>query len=155
MSTDRPHACNLRHGRVSLAGGIYHVIFRTYRSEPFFRTLRLGRIVVDGLRWQDAAARTTTLAFVVMPDHVHWLFALGRCASLPNVMCGVKGFTARRINAAIGGGRGRVWQRGFFDHAVRRDEDVRTIARYIVSNPLRAGIVSSLGDYALWDACWI
>jgi hypothetical protein len=51
--------------------------------------------------------------------------------------------------------RGRVWQDGFFDHAVRRDEDVRTIARYIVSNPLRAGLVSNLGDYALWDACWI
>jgi len=29
------------------------------------------------------------------------------------------------------------------------------IARYIVANPLRAGLVSRVGDYPLWDACWL
>jgi putative transposase len=29
------------------------------------------------------------------------------------------------------------------------------IARYIVANPLRAGLVAKVGDYALWDACWL
>jgi putative transposase len=155
MSTERPHGRNLRAGRVSLPGNAYHVIFRTFRGRPFFADLRLGRIVVDGLRWQDEARRTSTLAFVVMPDHVHWLLVLGACVTLPGVMSAVKGSTAWRINSARGAIAERVWQAGYFDHAVRRDEEVRMIARYIVANPLRAGLVSKVGDYALWDACWL
>jgi REP element-mobilizing transposase RayT len=155
MSTDRAHARNLRRGRVSMAGGAYHVIFSTHGARPLFRDLYLGRIVVDGMRWQDANRRTSTLAFVVMPDHVHWLFTLGHAVALADVMSRLKGFTARRINASTGCAGIKVWQAGFFDHAVRHDEDLRAIARYIVANPLRAGIVTSLGDYALWDACWV
>ena len=155
MSTDGPHARNLRGGRISMARGAYHIIFRTYGQRPLFRDLHLGRIVVAGMRWQDETRRTSTLAFVVMPDHVHWLFTLGPDATLPDVMSRLKGFTARRINASIGCTGSQVWQAGFFDHAVRRDEDLRAIARYIVANPLRAGIVTSLGDYALWDARWV
>jgi REP element-mobilizing transposase RayT len=138
-----------------MAGGAYHVIFRTHGRRPLFRDLQLGRIVVTGMRWQDEARRTSTLAFVVMPDHVHWLFTLGPDASLAGVMSRMKGFTARRINASIGRAGSKVWQVGFFDHAVRRDEDLQAIARYIVANPLRAEIATSLGDYALWDACWV
>jgi REP element-mobilizing transposase RayT len=120
-----------------------------------FDDLRLGRIVVDGLRRQDEARGASTLAFVVMPDHVHWLFVLGACVTLPGVVSAVKGTTAWRINSARGAIGERVWQGGYFDHAVRRDEEALTIARYIVANPLRAGLVATVGDYALWDACWL
>jgi hypothetical protein len=29
------------------------------------------------------------------------------------------------------------------------------MARYVVANPLRAGLVKRLGDYPLWDAIWL
>jgi len=29
------------------------------------------------------------------------------------------------------------------------------MARYIVANPLRAGLVERIGDYPLWDATWL
>jgi hypothetical protein len=29
------------------------------------------------------------------------------------------------------------------------------LARYIVANPLRAGLVEHLGDYPHWDAVWL
>ena len=45
--------------------------------------------------------------------------------------------------------------RGLHDHAVRSDEDFRALARYVVANPLRAGLVSQIGDYPLWDAAWL
>jgi putative transposase len=60
----------------------------------------------------------------------------------------MKIFSARRI------GR-RIWQTGFHDHALRADEDVVRVARYIVANPLRAGLVSSPGEYPHWDAVWV
>jgi putative transposase len=48
-----------------------------------------------------------------------------------------------------------VWQTAYHDRAIRQEEDLEGIARYIVANPLRAGIVSSVRDYALWDAKWL
>jgi REP element-mobilizing transposase RayT len=155
MRNDAPHARNLRRGRVSAPGNTYHVIFRTHDRAPLLGDLRRGRMVVDALRWQDEACRTSTLAFVVMPDHVHWLFTLSAHDSLPTVVSSVKGFAAWRINAGRHATGERVWQAGYFDHAVRTEEDVRAIARYIVGNPLRAGLVTTLADYPLWDACWL
>lgn len=49
----------------------------------------------------------------------------------------------------------RIWQNGFFDHGVRCDVDLRTIARYIIANPLRAGLCEHMGEYPWWDAEWL
>jgi len=48
-----------------------------------------------------------------------------------------------------------VWQPGFHDHALRKEEDVRAVARYVVANPLRAGLVQRIGDYPHWNAIWL
>ncbi len=34
-----------------------------------------------------------------------------------------------------------VWQRGFYDHIVRRQEALADIQRYILANPVHAGLV--------------
>ncbi|GBH14379.1 REP element-mobilizing transposase RayT [Pseudomonas syringae pv. actinidiae] len=38
---------------------------------------------------------------------------------------------------------------------MRNEQDMAGLARYIVANPLRAGLVKKLGDYPLWDAIWV
>jgi putative transposase len=48
-----------------------------------------------------------------------------------------------------------VWQRGFHDHALRKEEDIVSVARYIVANPVRDGLVRRIGDYPHWDAVWL
>lgn len=53
------------------------------------------------------------------------------------------------------GRKGAVWQEGYHDHAVRSEEDLRKLARYVVANPVRAGLVERLGNYSLRDACWL
>ena len=101
------------------------------------------------LHCEEQRGHAVTMAFVVMPDHLHWLVQLIGNSSV----CVVKSFSARIINAA--GSRGTVWQRGFYDRAIRKDDDLVAIARYIIANPLRAGIVDSVGRYPLWDAIWL
>ena len=48
-----------------------------------------------------------------------------------------------------------LWQAGFHDRALRAEVDVRAAARYLVANPLRAGLVVSVGDYPYWNAIWL
>lgn len=88
------------------------------------------------------------LAFVIMPDHMHWLMQLGGGHTLINCNQTDEGIIFLRASK-------RLWQEGFYDHALRRGEDAAEIARYIVTNPLRAGLVERLGDYPHWDAIWL
>ncbi len=141
----------LRKGRVSLPGYVYSVTTVTERRLSIFSDWRVGRLVVHEI---SRAPGADTLAFVVMPDHVHWLFALTGSVSLARLVGGFKGRSAHAVNAALGRS-GRLWQPGFHDHAIRADEDARRIARYIIANPLRARLVERVGDYPLWDATWL
>ncbi len=103
---------------------------------------------------QAVAGHAATLTYVIMPDHFHWLMQLTGRRSLGTCVNAVKSGSARNINR-LRGYTGQVWQKGYYDRAIRYDEDVVSVARYIVANPLRAGLVSSLRRYALWDAVWI
>jgi REP element-mobilizing transposase RayT len=90
-----------------------------------------------------------------MPDHIHWLLVLGDKGPLKKLMRSFKSYTARVLNGYLQRTGTRLWQPGYHDHAVRREENVGKLARYIVSNPLRGGLVDEIGQYPLWDAVWL
>ncbi len=88
-----------------------------------------------------------------MPDHLHWIAHL-QASSLEQLMQRVKSRSAKSVNSYLGT-TGQVWQKGYHDRAIRSDEDIQQLARYVVANPLRAGLVRRVGDYPLWDAIWL
>ncbi len=149
----RPDGYRLFKGRRSEIGRIYSVTVVTEHRRRVFDDFHLGRLVVEQLRAQHDADLTRTLAWVVMPDHLHWLFQLRKC-SLDEALCRLKSRSGRNINLHLSN-RGRLWQKGYFEQAVRREENLKAIARYIILNPVRAGLVQRVGDYPLWDAAWL
>jgi putative transposase len=146
-----PHGKNLRKGRFSQPGGIYLITFVTVLRETLFTDLLSARLVIKSLMKSKGAE---TLCFVVMPDHVHWLLQLRPHGELAPVISGVKASSARQINRHLGHS-GPIWQTGYHAHALRREENIREAARYIVANPLRAGLVKSVSQYPHWDAKWL
>ncbi|MDH4074268.1 MAG: transposase [Gammaproteobacteria bacterium] len=144
----------MRVGRFSAVNHVYHVTTCTRDRKPYFRDFIAARAVIHEIRYGDSAGRSETLAFVLMPDHVHWLVRISGTASLSKIVNLMKSFSARRINH-LRGRRSPVWQRGFHDHGIRTGEDLAATARYIVANPLRAGLVERAGDYPHWDAIWL
>jgi len=147
------HGCRLRKGRVSELDRIYLLTTVLYQRQPIFSDWRLGRLLVEQLRSAEEASLVTSLAWVVMPDHLHWLAQL-QAGNLAGLMNRIKSRSSRTINLARCQ-QGRLWQRGYYDRALRKDEDLKGAARYIINNPLRAGLVMRVGDYPLWDAIWI
>jgi REP element-mobilizing transposase RayT len=89
-----------------------------------------------------------------MPDHLHVMASLEGSHSLSSAVHRLKSATARAANCALGR-TGRLWARAFHDRALRRDENVLAVARYIIANPVRAGLVRRAGDYPFWDAAWL
>lgn len=138
---------NLRLGRFSQPGMAYHITTVTLHREPYFASLANGRKVVQELMALQTDGLAQTLCYVLMPDHLHWLMVLQR-GTLAGAVRLLKGRSARAMGHA-------VWQPNYHDHAVRQDENMRKMARYIVANPLTANLVERLGDYSLWDAVWL
>ncbi|MFU2330430.1 REP-associated tyrosine transposase [Pseudomonas sp. NFX98] len=145
--------CRLRKGRHSQPGSIYLLTVITHDRRPAFADWRSARLLVEQLRAADETEIATSMAWVVMPDHLHWLLQLQR-GSLAELVCRIKSRSSRSINL-MRGEQGRLWQRGYYDRALRKDEDLKAAACYIIMNPLRAGLVERVGDYPLWDAIWV
>ena len=152
MNSKKPHASNLRLGRVSESGRIYLITCATIQRQPVFSKWRCGRILVQVLRNEKSHAKT--LAFVVMPDHLHWLMQLNDGSTLETIMRTVKSVSCFQINRLLRRS-GSIWQRGYHDRALRKEDDIVSTARYIVANPLRASLVQHIGSYPLWDAIWL
>ena len=154
MPVVKPGQAALRLGRTSLPHHVYHVTVVTRRRqryfEPFAAACMAARTFTDGKSVGDARL----LAWVLMPDHAHWLLQLGDRDPLQMVIGRMKARSARAVNRLRGEKR-PVWASAYHDHAIRDDEDLRGVARYIVANPLRAGLVKSVADYPFWDAVWL
>jgi putative transposase len=136
----------LRLGRASVCGQTYHVTVTTRNRDRVFDDFWNARTAMMSLKQSDHANLTSTLALVVMPDHFHWLFEL-RNDTLSRVVARVKAAVTRQLKPDKA-----IWQSGFHDHALRREEDVTRISDYIVHNPVRAGLVSDIGEYPHWYA---
>ncbi len=95
-----------------------------------------------------------SLAWVVMPDHLHWLVQLKGDVKLATVMKQLKGASSFNINQQLQQ-KGKIWQQGYYEHQIRHDESLQRTARYIVANPLRAGLVTQIQYYSHWDAIWL
>ncbi len=116
---DLPASKRLRIGRYNESNRIYLLTSNTLDREPIFQDFKLGRLVVQQFRIAQNQGLATSLAWVVMPDHFHWLISLEK-GSLCDLMRQVKSKSTRIING-VAGRQGRLWQPGFHDHAVRRE----------------------------------
>ncbi|MGV8894745.1 MAG: REP-associated tyrosine transposase [Burkholderiaceae bacterium] len=146
---------NLRKGRFSEHGRIYFITtVLADREKYYFRNFACARFAMAEMRVLHDNGVVNSLAWVIMPDHVHWLFQLEESLSLPSVIKRFKARSAHSVNRHLNR-QGMLWQKGFYDRAIRKEEDIRHIARYIVANPLRAGLVKNIGDYPHWDAIWL
>jgi len=154
MSTPiRPGCRALRKGRVSQRGGIYFITAVTDQRIPWFQDFSLARLMCRNLHHPAPLVDATNLCSVVMPDHIHMLLQLGD-TPLQRVINRLKSRSAVILNREIGRA-GRFWAPGYYDHALRAEEGLKDIARYIVANPLRAGLVRRIGDYPYWNAVWL
>jgi putative transposase len=136
-----------------MLGQCYHVTFATQDRRRLFDDFWLARTVIKQFSRLESFGETRTHALMLMPDHVHWLFTL-QSGELGRVLSRAKSRSAHsakieRPHIDV------VWQKDYFDHALRSDESFLAIGEYIVANPVRAGLVENIGDYPHWFAEWV
>ena len=72
--------------------------------------------------------------YVIMPNHIHLIITInnysGRIISAPTVIGQFKRYVSKECGCSI-------WQKGFYDHIIRDEEDYNSKAEYIINNPLK------------------
>ena len=146
--------------------GAYSVTICTHPHAPLFgqivdakvRLNSYGKVVHE--YWRQIPNHNPLVqldAFVVMPNHLHGIVVLahdprGRgtaCrtpterfgqpvpGSLPTLIRSFKSAATRGINRLRGTPGGRVWQRGYYERAIRNERELSAVRRYIAYNPLK------------------
>ncbi len=144
----------LRKGRVSLSGTAYFITKTTEerlgQADPFLQGLLMAEgvpeIIVNCLQWLENEGSIELVAYVIMPDHVHVLFQLGEKEGLQKVMQRFAGFTGRQIGLKLERS-GIVWQKGYYDRAIRNEDELQKAYDYIANNPVKAGYVENIIDW--------
>ena len=119
---------------------VYALTFCTHRRHQIFVEPRVIRIVAAEVTRTAGERRFVVLACVFMPDHLHLLVqGQQENAHLLSFAKVSRQRSSRQVRLA---GVGRLWQDGYYERTLRRDEDCLTVARYIANNPVRAGLVA-------------
>jgi putative transposase len=153
-SFDKPGNQALRRGRVSLPNQVYLITTATRNRQRFFEDFSAACVAARCFSNSGILGDACLLAWVLMPDHVHWLLQLGVVDGLDLVVNRLKSASARKANNVLHRA-GALWQAAYYDRALRAEEDLREVARYLVANPIRAGLVKHVGDYPFWNAVWL
>ena len=143
----------LRKGRISLKNHFYSITLVAYKRDNKFTSLTVNRLITKEIKYIETQGAAETIAFVIMPNHIHWLIQLGYKQTLSEVVKSFKGRCSKSIrdNTNIH----QLWQRNYYDHLIRDEEDLIINARYIIANPLRANIVKSVALYPYWDCIYL
>ena len=143
----------LRRGRNSCPSYIYFITTVCVDRNKLFLDTYNARLVSMLCHDRSIWSGSKLQAWVLMPDHWHGILDLGENATLSSTVQAFKSRSAKAINLQMNTS-GKVWQSGFYDRCLSQ-VGLLPAARYLIANPLRAGLVNEIGQYPYWHAVWL
>jgi len=144
--------------RANIAGGTYFFTVNTFRRRPFL----LEPSVRDALREAVRITRMTHPfdidAWVLLPDHLHCIWTLPQGDANFSIRWSlIKKYVSKECGASFGDKElsesrtkrheAGLWQRRFWEHQIRDDQDFARHMDYIHWNPVKHGYVDRAGDW--------
>ena len=126
----------------------FFVTTKTHGGKALLQSDRHAALLVEVLRSCIGDGHFQIHDFVVMPNHLHLLLAVGEEMSVEKAVQFVKGRFSYRVRRELGF-VGEVWQRGFSEVRAEGEENYERYRRYIALNPVRAGLVRD-GESFRW-----
>jgi putative transposase len=123
-------------------GGAYFITICTHNRELSLQREPVQEAVRSA--WCGLPARFPGVAldeFVMMPNHIHGIIVLaeeGAASSAPTlgqIVRAFKSISAIAANRVLGRSNRPFWQRNYYEHVIRDEEELNAIRQYIVDNP--------------------
>jgi len=112
----------------------------------------IAAMVVEAIAHREKRGAWHVFEYVVMPTHLHLFCEIGGLG-LKDTLEDFKRWTGHQAAKILDADGERFWQREWFDHWSRSDEEDEKIAKYIRENPVKAGLVEewSSWPYGSWS----
>lgn len=139
--------------RLYIPGGTY---FFTVNLADRSRRLLTDHIAALRQSWREVEQdhAFSTLAAVVLPDHLHviWTLPPGDADFSTRLRLLKSGFTRRLRASGVIARDEKIWQNRFWEHAIRDDRDLENHINYVHFNPVKHGHVAEIPDwpYSTW-----
>jgi putative transposase len=126
----------------------YYRYFVTIRSESFRHPFVKDEVVAEVINILRSAAKQegfSVWAYCFMPDHAHLLVEGKHSnADMKHFVALFKQKTAYWFKSTYGV---KLWAPNYHEHVLRNDEATTAVARYIIQNPVRKGMVDDCSNY--------
>jgi putative transposase len=135
--------------RAFIPGGSFFFTLVTHGRRRLFDDQRAVDRLREGFRRTMAKQPFRIDAIVILPDHLHTVWQLPEGDSDFSLRWRlIKHYLASGIVAPVNHrGEKRVWQRRFWEHAIRDEDDWRNHLDYVHYNPVKHGYVKRPGDW--------
>ncbi len=140
---------NLR--RYYLPDRIVFVTTSTKNKVPVFQSAENAQILTDLLYELRRENELKLYAFVVMPDHLHFIFLPVPPENLSTILHKLKRRSSREIHKRTRI-KGMLWESRFYDRIIRNEEEFAKAIDYIHWNPVKAGLSETPEDYLFSSA---
>ena len=125
----------------------YFLTICTRERAEYFTQLETVQLAMSQILQTGRDHDIDITTYCVMPDHVH-ILATGTTEaadlrSFAKVSKQKVGWDFRQKTGKY------LWQEGFYDHVLRDEDATAGVIRYILNNPVRAGLVARPEDYPL------
>jgi putative transposase len=134
----------LQKGVYSKPNQIFSITICTKDHKSLFKNREWATAIIDTLKTGPFGKNVKCYAYCLIPDHLH-LQLSPIDGNLIDQIDRWKSYTTNLLQKS--GLEGPCWQRSFYDHALRKDEDIKTVAEYIVNNPVRSKLAINWIDY--------
>ena len=115
-------------------------------SPQYLQNEMAAQIVADSISFFDGK-EYDLICYCIMSNHVHLVIKLRENSrSLDKIMQSIKSFSAIKCNE-IFGRKGKFWQHENYDHIIRNESELERIVEYVLSNPVKAGLVNSKNEW--------
>ncbi len=135
--------------RAYIAGGVYFFTVVTYQRRAVFNTEYRVGILRNAFRKVKSSYPFRMDAIVILPDHLHCIWRLPEMdADYSSRWREIKKAVSRKIHPESNERNERlVWQRRFWEHVIRDQDDWLRHMDYIHYNPVKHGRVKSPKDW--------
>lgn len=132
----------------------YFLTISSLFRRPLFLDPDAARAVARAQADPGIWGRSRCLAWVLMPDRWQGLVVMGEGDSLDPLVRRFKAISARGVEARFRI-NGWLWAKGYNERKLDSQQGLLAVARHLIANPVRAGLVKSVGAYPYWDSVWL
>ena len=137
--------CMPNYRRYCVKGGTYFFTVVTYRRQPIFNDASSISLLRQSFKVTKQRKPYTVLTLVVLPDHLHTIWKMPEDEhDFPSRWRTIKASFSIEYHKQHAETRDQpLWQRGYWEHLVRDENDLYHHLDYIHYNPVKHGYVNA------------